>query len=1260
MFRHRVGFPERTLSELENIVAGLPLPIAQLARRALRSQSPIELHHNAYYLAEATLKLASAARIGLWLAGALDPSSALARRLEALTYPSLGQWRDFLRDTDRVLAHRGQGEGAQGMRYLGRLSEPRPDWTAVPAFALAAEQSGAVSEEAAKTGRSDGLLGFFDLVVSYRNRVIAHGGQRVESYYEELGNVLLLALQEVLACEELFGGQRLVYARIRIEADGDSAALFWQDLTGPTSAPLESHPAETGARHQPERSMAGRVCMLGPSGVCELHPLVVYRTDEAGRESFGFLNRTIRRGDGGAQVRRVDYLDYDTGENVGGMDTRPALTALIGRLRGQQATVQDLEAAQDASLAGADPEPEGAPVPPGETVGDYEIHEELGRGSMGVVYRARQCSLGRRVALKVLPHSLAGDSAMLRRFRNEISALARCDHPNVIRILTSGIEGDRYYYAMDLVDGADLARTGRVLTRWRSAGAMLREAHVDAAVHAAMKQREGAEDAEDRPPGDLAKDVDGRSFFVRIAELFAGACTGLDHLHERGILHRDLKPSNLLLTADGRRLVITDLGLARLHDIGTVASRSDGRILGTLRYAAPEQLVRRLGDVDYRADLYSLGASLYETATGRPMFDGDTESRLVKQILYETPPAPRSVERRIPHDLAAIVEVATSREPLARYPSAAAFAEDLRAFASGRAPPVASAWKRAPLLRLARRKPVALGVTSLIAAGALAAATAVWSWNRTRTVYCAELLHRWEGPFCATPLPDSTRSPLSVRYRLSSQRGKVDRVERLNGSGWPQDDERGEARWEYVWSEAGTVVSVFAFDASGTATVQWAYSPDLSRAERRDPSGNPKPEEGTEISVLRIEHDSRGFRRSIAFHNIYGYPIADKDKRFGQAFTTDSQGRALEVINLGEDGRPAPSRSGILKEVMVRGADGRESARDRLDASGGPALGRTGVSGYRVAYDAVGNPTSWTWVGGAGQPVADEDGNAGWRADHDERGNRVGWRLVNVEGGAGRHRDGYAGWTATYDDKGRMVGQRYLDGRGEPVSIGAGYAGWTRGYDERGRLVREAHVDPNGQPTLCKEGYFERRLEWDSAGRQVGERYLDRAGKPVMTSRRYAGWRAEYDSRGNEVLRVFLGLGGEPTLTAYGHAGWRAEHDERGTQVQITYLDASLQPGATLSGYASVRTLYNSRGEIIESSFFDPQGRPIATPDGYAVVRRHYDRRGNPIEESYWGVDGKPALHRRGYFAVRTRYDERGNPVEETHHGIDGGVVKAP
>lgn len=1196
VYRHRVGFSERTLSELENIVPGLPLPIAQLARRALRSQSPIELHHNAYYLAEATLKLASAARIGLWLAGALDPSSALARRLEALTYPSLGQWRDFLRDTDRVLAHREEGEGTQQSRYLGRLSEPRPDWTAVPAFALAAEQSGAVSEEASKTGRSDGLLGFFDLVVSYRNRVIAHGGQRVESYYEELGNLLLRALQEVLACEELFGGQKLVYARLRLDAGGDSGALFWQDLTGPTSAPLESDPAEPGARRPPDRSMAGRVCMLGASGVCELHPLVVYRTDEAGRESFGFLNRTIRRGEGGAQVRRVDYLDYDTGENVGGMDTRPALTALIGRLRGQQATVQDLEAAQDASLAGADPEPEGAPVPPGETVGDYEIHEELGRGSMGVVYRARQCSLGRRVALKVLPHSLAGDSAMLRRFRNEISALARCDHPNVIRILTSGLEGDRYYYAMDLVDGADLARTGRVLTRWRRSGEVLREAHVDAAVHAAMKQREGSEEAEERAPGDLARDVDGRSFFVRIAELFAGACTGLDHLHERGILHRDLKPSNLLLTADGRRLVITDLGLARLHDIGTVASRSGGRILGTLRYAAPEQLVRRLGDVDYRADLYSLGASLYETATGRSMFDGDTESRLVRQILYETPPAPRSVERRIPHDLAAIVEVATSREPSARYPSAAAFAEDLRAFARGHAPPVASAWKRAPLLRLARRKPVALSVTSLIAAGALAASAAVWSWNRTRTVYCAELLHRWEGPFCATPLPDSERSPLSVRYRLSSQRGRVERVERLNGSGWPQDDERGEARWEYVWSEGGTVVSVFAFDATGTATVQWGYSADLSRAERRAPSGDPKPEEGTEISVLRIEHDSRGFRRSVAFHNIYGYPTADKDKRFGQAFTTDSQGRDLEVVNLGEDGRPAPSRAGVLKEVMTRGADGRESARDRFDGAGGPAAGSTGIAGHRVAHDAVGNPTSWTWVGGAGQPVADDDGNAGWRAEYDDRGNRVGWMLVDVEGGAGRHRDGYAGWTATYDDKGRMVGQRYLDSSGEPV----------------------------------------------------------------MTSSHYAGWRAEYDSRGNEVLRVFLGLGGEPTLTAYGHAGWRAAHDERGTQVQITYLDASLQPGATLNGYASVRSLYGSRGEMIESSFFDPQGRPVATSDGYAMVRRQYDRRGNPIEETYWGVDGKPALHRRGYFAVRTRYDERGNAVEETHHGIDGAVVKSP
>ena len=1259
----RFGYPE--LTELAALVPKLPLPIAQLARRALNSHSPLELHHNVYYLAEASLKLASAARIGLWLEHALDPSSPIAKRLEALAYPSLGQWRDFLRDIDRAIARKPDSAGLPMGSHVGRLQEPREPWSAVLAFAEAAEQAGAVSPEAATTGRSDGLLGFFDLVVSYRNRVIAHGGQRVVSYYEQMSGLLLCALQEALLCDELFGDLRLVYARLKLAPEDGAPSLFWQDLTGIASLPLDPEACATAAA-APARALAGRVCLIGADGVIPLHPLVVYRIDQAGRESIGFLNRTIRRGNDADEVRRVDYLDYDTGENVAGIDTRAALTSLLGRLRGQPATVEDLRAAQDASFAEAEPEPDASVMARGMFVGDFEIGDEIGRGGMGVVYQARQCSLNRRVALKVLPPSLAGDSAMLRRFRNEMSAIARCDHPNVIRILTSGLDSERYFYAMELVQGADLARVCRSLARLRQpqraerraalpGSVALREGLLAEAVRAAMAPNEDEGEPKDEHLAE--QDRQGKSFFTKIAELFAEAADGLDHLHSRGILHRDIKPSNLLLTADAQRMVIMDLGLARLHDVGTVASRSDVRILGTLRYAAPEQLIRRLDQVDYRADLYSLGASLYEIVTGRPLFDGDTESRLVQQILYETPIPPRKVDRRIPHDLAAILSVATSREASSRYPSANAMACDLRAFAQGRPPPIASAWQRAPVLQLVRRRPVALAIGALIAASSAIGAGGWWKWNRIETVTCEDVVYRWEAPECVGALEAADRAPFAVRYRLGSRRGRVFRLERINGSGSPSADEQGEARWEVAWSESGKVSRVIAHDISGTPKLQWVFSADLGRAERRDPGGNPKADEGSEVSVHRIEHDSRGFRRSVLFNNIYGYPIPDQERRYGLAMTTDDRGRVVEIENLGEDGRPAASRHGIMREVVRRDGAGRVIGRDFVGATGRPPTAREGIAGHRIERDERGNPIGWSWVDGEGNPAVNEDGTAGWRASYDSQGNRVAMRYLSVSRQPTWHRDGYSGWEASYDAMGRMVRQVFLDLEGRPTTTSEEHAGWRRAYDASGRLSAEEHLDEAGAPTSCHDGYFRRTVQYDSIGRRIGESYFDQAGHPVLTRWGFAGWRAEHDLRGNEVLRVFVGVDGNPRVTTYGHAGWRAEHDERGTQVQISYLDEALRTTTTANGYASVRTLYNSRADIIESAFFDPNGRPVATSDGYAIVRRNHDRRGNQVEESYWGIEGKPVLNRRGVFQVRMRHDERGNKIEETYVGLDGAAA---
>ncbi len=169
-----------------------------------------------------------------------------------------------------------------------------------------------------------------------------------------------------------------------------------------------------------------------------------------------------------------------------------------------------------------------------------------------------------------------------------------------------------------------------------------------------------------------------------LARLFRDAAQGVQHLHDHGIVHRDIKPANLMVTASGHRAVIMDLGLAQLEGTSLDLSRAKDQLVGTLRYMPPEQLQRNLLAVDGRADVYSLGASLYELLADRPLFDGDSEARLIEQVLRERPAPLERVVAGVPADLATIVATATDKDPRLRYASAAALAQDLDNFLEGR------------------------------------------------------------------------------------------------------------------------------------------------------------------------------------------------------------------------------------------------------------------------------------------------------------------------------------------------------------------------------------------------------------------------------------------------------------------------------------------------------------------------------------------------------------------------------------------------
>ena len=357
-------------------------------------------------------------------------------------------------------------------------------------------------------------------------------------------------------------------------------------------------------------------------------------------------------------------------------------------------------------------------LPPGSRLGDFEILGELGRGGMGVVYRARQVSLGREVALKVLPGYARYGRSGVQRFQVEAQAAARLHHTNVVPIYAQGEHEGCFYYAMELVDGVSLDAVIRGEAGGPSPGSGPADRH---------PQLE-----EFRPWGSWT-----RADYARLARLVAEVADGLEHAHRHDVIHRDVKPHNLLLGTD-RRLHLTDFGLARLTDQPHLTV--SGEIMGTPAYLSPEQVRGRASKIDRRTDIYSLGVTLYELITRHKPFDGETREQVIDGICTAEPVAPQRLNPRIPLDLETICLRAMEKDPQRRHPSAALLAEDLRRFSEGR--PILS--RRVTRVERAikwvrRHKALTAALAATVAVVTLAGGWA-WSAQNTRQREAGQLL----------------------------------------------------------------------------------------------------------------------------------------------------------------------------------------------------------------------------------------------------------------------------------------------------------------------------------------------------------------------------------------------------------------------------------------------------------------------------------------------------------------------------------------
>jgi eukaryotic-like serine/threonine-protein kinase len=402
----------------------------------------------------------------------------------------------------------------------------------------------------------------------------------------------------------------------------------------------------------------------------------------------------------------------------------------------------------------------GGQLPALRQLGDFRIIREIGRGGMGVVYEAEQVSLGRHVALKVLPQQALAGSSNLERFRLEARAAARLHHTNIVPVFGVGDQDGLHYYAMQFIAGEGLDVVFAKLCAGASPEATVTVTAIRDLLSGQFPapEKSGVRSSTVRPSADTGP-IAGTStgggdysvaprkplpeapasdrspplkpsgnkaeapYYRSIARVGLQVAEALAYAHSQGILHRDIKPSNLLLDDKGT-VWVTDFGLAKAE--GSDALTQTGDVVGTLRYMAPERFD---GWSDPRSDLYSLGVTLYELLTLRPLFEEPNRALLIKRVTQELPPAPRKLQPKIPRDLETIVLKTIAKEPAQRYASAEEMAEDLRRFLADRPIKARRTSEAERLWRWSRRNPalaVSLSALFLVLALGLIAATVLW------------------------------------------------------------------------------------------------------------------------------------------------------------------------------------------------------------------------------------------------------------------------------------------------------------------------------------------------------------------------------------------------------------------------------------------------------------------------------------------------------------------------------------------------------